>query len=83
MENKKEPLMSLSEKIQLILLTPFWLLSISPDKKTWAEFKSGLIKHKCTYDYSKPIYDKHGRYYKCEHLGCNIVSVKNEDGSWF
>jgi len=71
---------SLFHKIEIILLSPFWFFSISPTRKTWKEFKSGLIKHICKYDYSRPNYDM-GKHYKCEHLGCNIVSVKNEDGS--
>lgn len=68
-------------KLKIVLLSPFWFFSTSPTRKTWKEFKSGLIKHQCKYDYSKPCYDN-GKHYKCEHIGCNIVSVKNEDGSW-
>jgi hypothetical protein len=79
--NKADVSSSLFYKIQLILLSPFWLLSTSPSRKSWKEFKNGLIKHECKYDYSKPSYDT-GKHYKCEHLGCNIVSVRNEDGSW-
>jgi hypothetical protein len=71
----------MNHKLKVILLTPFWLLSTSPSRKTWAEFKSGLIDHVCSYDYSKPSFEG-GKHYRCNHLGCNIVSVQNEDGTW-
>ncbi len=79
--NKTETTKNLSYKIRLIFYTPFWFLSTSPDRKTWAEFKSGLIKHECKFDYENPKFDKF-KYYKCKHFGCNIISTKNEDGSW-
>jgi len=80
-ENQAAVSSSLSMKLQILFLSPFWFFSTSPSRKTWEEFKSGLIKHECKYDFSKPCYDN-GKYYKCEHLGCNIVEVRNEDGSW-
>lgn len=72
--------------IQLILVTPFWFFSLSPTKKSWKEFKYGLISHKCEYDYDKPIVEKHGGYehthFDCKHYGCNIVGVTDEDGKF-
>lgn len=59
----------------------FWLLSTSQTRKTCNQFTNGLIKHDCTFDFSNPCYDN-GKHYKCNHFGCNIVSIKNEDGTW-
>ena len=69
--------MKLKEKIQLILLTPFWLSSTSPTRKSWKEFKSGLIKHTCDFDYDYPKIEYKYPYYKCKHFGCNIVTYKD------
>lgn len=69
--------MKIKEKIQLILLTPFWVFSTSPSRKTWEEFKSGLIKHKCDFDYKNPQITYKYPYYKCKHFGCNIVTYKH------
>lgn len=70
--------------IELILVTPFWFLSLSTTKKSWKQFKYGLIKHKCEYDYDKPIVEKHGKYehthFDCKHYGCNIVGVTDAEG---
>lgn len=68
--------------IKIIFFTPFWILSTSDTRKSWLEFKSGLIKHDCSYDYSKPYRDDFGKYYSCKHVGCNVISLQNEDGSW-
>lgn len=61
--------------IRLIILAPFWL--ICPDRKTWPEFKSGLIKHKCDFDGGEVQIEQYrGRLYgfrKCKHFGCNMV----------
>ena len=84
--NKKKDntlhIINFSSKFYFILLSPFWFLSTSPTKKTWKEFKSAFIEHTCKYDFSKPCYDGTFKHYKCKHLGCNIVEVQNEDGSW-
>jgi hypothetical protein len=72
--------------LQIILVTPFWFFSLSPTKKSWKEFKYGMISHKCEYDYDKPIVEKRGGYehthFDCKHYGCNIVSVTDEDGNF-
>jgi hypothetical protein len=68
--------------IKIILFTPFWILSTGKTKKGWLEFKSGLIKHNCSYDYSKSNIDEFGKYYSCTHLGCNVISLQNQDESW-
>ncbi len=72
--------------VQLILLTPLWASRVSDERKTWEEFKGGLISHKHEFDFENPSYDnavyKTGKHYKCKHLGCNLVEVKNPDGTW-
>ena len=68
--------------LRIIFFTPFWILSTSETRKSWLEFKSGLIKHDCSYDYSKSNRDEFGKYYSCNHVGCNVISLQNEDGSW-
>lgn len=72
--------------VQLIFLTPFWLSHDPRESKPWAAFKSGLIKHKHEFDFDHPSYDnevtKRGKHYKCKHFGCNLVEVKNPDGTW-
>lgn len=72
--------------LQIILVTPLWFFSLSPTKKSWKEFKYGLISHKCEYDYDKPIVEKSGKYehthFNCKHYGCNIVSTTDEDGNF-
>lgn len=62
-------------KVELILLTPFWLLS--PERKPWDQFKNSLIKHECEFDHDNP--DTH-EYYPCKHYGCNFVSSMGKDG---
>lgn len=91
-EDKKEESVNLLGKktigyyIQLILITPFWFFSLSSTKKSWKEFKYGLISHKCEYDYDKPIVEKSGGYehthFNCKHYGCNIVGVTDENGKF-
>ncbi len=87
-ENKKDiAIISLGKKsiwwrIKIFLVSPFWLFSLSPTKKSWKEFANGLISHKCEYDYENPVTDNYGKYYCCKHYGCNIVSLKNEDGTY-
>jgi hypothetical protein len=61
--------------IQLVLLTPIWFFYRGSQKKHWAEFKSGLMKHEHYWDYSKPI-TSGINYYPCKHLGCNYVYFK-------
>ena len=72
---------SFSLKLQIFFLSPLWFFSTSVTRKSWAEFKSGLIKHNCEFDYSQKNHND-GKYYKCKHFGCNIISMKNEDGTW-
>lgn len=61
---------------RLFFLTPFWFLSPSEERKSWEEFKNGLIDHKCKYDLDKPIKSEDSDYYffECLHTGCNIVA---------
>lgn len=73
--------------VLIILISPIWFLSWWPNKKSWSDFKSGFIKHKCEFDYDNPSYlntdyIKNAKYYRCKHLGCNIGSIKEKDGSW-
>lgn len=73
-------------KVGVFLLAPLWATSTSPTRKLWDEFKHGLIKHKCVFDYNNPVkspppYEKY-EYFKCKHYGCNIVSMTNEDGTY-
>lgn len=73
--------------ILILFLGPFWYFSKSPDKLTWVEFKSGLVKHKCEFDYDNPKFFSNEKisitkYYKCKRPGCNVGSMKEKDGSW-
>lgn len=91
-ENKKDvTVISLGKKniwwyFKIILTSPFWLFSLSPTKKSWKEFINGLISHNCEYDYNNPVIETKtkytSKYYCCKHYGCNIVSLKNEDGTY-
>lgn len=67
--------------VRAALLTPFWLL-YPGDRKTWDEFRNGLVKHKCEYDYDDLRIDKLGGHYCCKHYGCTIITMRNKDGSW-
>jgi len=72
--------------LQMILVTPLWFFSLSPTKKSWKEFKYGMISHKCEYDYDNPVTEKHDSYlsthFNCKHYGCNIVSHRDENGNF-
>jgi hypothetical protein len=59
--------------IKIFLLCPIWVLRISPNKKTWEEFKYGLINHKCDFDYEKLVPDEKYKYHPCKHFGCGII----------
>lgn len=78
----KKEIISLGTKnwlwlLKLVFLTPFWLIRPLEDRKSWEEFKNGLIDHKCKYDLDKPIREKYSDYchFECLHTGCNIVDV--------
>ncbi len=65
--------------IKLVLLAPLWALSMSPIRKRWAEFKSGLIKHECKFG-NEVFGDKY--YYKhCTHLGCYMCYHCDKNGN--
>ncbi len=53
-------------------------------RKPWAEFKNGLIKHNCKYDYNKLVTPNNTEFghYECLHTGCTLVGVRHEDGVW-
>ena len=67
--------------LKLLLITPLWFFYRSKSKKTWPEFKSGLIEHEHQWDYKNTVYEKGHKHYPCKHLGCNYISVYEEDGS--
>lgn len=67
-------------KLKVILFFPVWLLHDSPKKKSWKEFKYGLITHKCDFDRSKPDVHEYGTYWDCRHYGCNMCTTLTEDG---
>lgn len=73
-------------KVKFCLLSPLWALSTSSTRKSWSEFKYGLIDHKCEHDYNDPKWETHnnlkGKHYSCKHHGCNIVSVQELNGDW-
>lgn len=91
-ENKEDvTVISLGKKniwwyFKILLISPFWIFSLSPTKKPWKEFINGLISHKCEYDYNNPVIETKikytSKYYCCKHYGCSFVSHKNEDGSY-
>ena len=76
--------------IKVMFWAPFWAFSFSPTKKTWLEFKAGLINHKHDYDYDKPVYEKYiyegslyeSKHYACKHYGCTIINMREKDGTW-
>lgn len=63
--------------VELILLTPLWFYWRSSDKKSWKDFKSGLIKHEHQWDYENPKFNEGFKYYKCKHPGCNNIVPQN------
>lgn len=88
---EKENIVLLGKKgfgyyLQIIFVTPLWFFSLSPTKKSWKEFKYGLISHKCEFDYDNPVTEKHDSYisthFNCKHYGCNIVSHRDENGNF-
>ena len=62
-------------KVRVVLLSVFWATSTSPTRKSWSEFKHGLIKHKCEWDYDNPQVDQYSTWVCCKHHGCNMVHV--------
>jgi len=55
--------------ITFLILTPFWFLTLSKDRKTWQEFKIGWIPHKCKF------WERRADWYgACKHHGCNMVT---------
>lgn len=67
--------------VTLMLITPMWFINTSPTRKTWAEMKSGLIKHDHEWDYENPVGSTEYPYYKCKHFGCNMcTSILEKDG---
>ena len=62
-------------KVRIVVLLPFWLTSMSETKKSWSEFKHGLIKHECEWDYDNPDQDQFAAWASCKHHGCNMVHV--------
>lgn len=66
--------------VRLILCTPFWILHVSPTKKSWNEFKSGLINHEHQFE-EEPyvielwVYDN-VHVHACKHFGCNLVDPR-------
>lgn len=72
--------------LTLVFCTPFWVLW-DGNKVKWSEFESRCITHKCEYDFDNPVYDRpdmhnKGKHYVCKHYGCNIIEVRNQDGTW-
>ncbi len=63
--------------VQLILITPFWAMRISPEKKSWKEFKNGLIIHKHEYDYEnqRPGGTRYFNECTCKHTGCYYTTL--------
>ncbi|MCK9574768.1 MAG: hypothetical protein WC979_03075 [Candidatus Pacearchaeota archaeon] len=68
--------------VRWILAAPFWALSTSPTRKSWSEFKYGMMTHVCDWNYENPDYSHGGKCYPCKHFGCNMVSVQEKDGTW-
>lgn len=63
-------------KIRVFFSSILWFLYVSPNKKTWEEYKHGLIKHKCDFD-KRLKYENDYKYYECKHFGCNMVKPVN------
>jgi len=78
-------------KVKLFLMSILWATSTSPTRKSWSEFKYGLISHEHEFDHDNPVNEKStlpngqkiiSKHYPCKHYGCNTVSVTELDGSF-
>ena len=61
-------------RIKYMTIAPLWLI-LPGAKKTWIDFKYGMMSHEC--NYSDRIIDEPGStyiHYRCNHTGCNILS---------
>jgi len=84
---KKEERVNLGKRtiwtfLECIVALPFWLLSVSPTKKSWSEFTHGMIKHDHQWDYEHPGIEHGQKYYPCKHYGCSFVTTLDKDGTW-
>jgi len=60
--------------IDLYIMTPFWYMSVSPTRKSWVEFKNGLISHKHEWSEEKRFDARYGWCYRsCKHTGCFVI----------
>lgn len=69
-------------RLKVFFASILWKLNTSENKKSWAQFYYGLIKHKCEFDYDNLRGDGYGKHYKCKHFGCNFVSIQDKNGNW-
>lgn len=65
---------SIGYYIKLFLLTPIWWINMNENRKSYTEFKNGLIDHKCDFHGEAINHEKYSwQYTKCKHTGCNII----------
>jgi len=63
-------------RVKVVLYTIFWITSFSSTKKTWSEYKYGLIKHEHVWDTENPEIDQFSTCFPCKHHGCNFIDLK-------
>jgi len=66
-------------RVRVVLYSPIWFFYESLTKKSWEEFKHGLITHKCEFDRSTyEALDENLRLYSCKHFGCNMADIEDD-----
>lgn len=61
--------------IGIIFLSPLWLINANPIRKSWSEFKGGLISHKCEWSEKLEYDSKYKWHYRsCIHHGCFVIN---------
>ena len=70
-------------KIRMFFGLIMYYLLRTKDSKNLEEFKSGMIKHQCEYDYEIMGYtDGRESHHNCKHYGCNFVTAEDINGNW-
>ncbi len=70
-------------KISMFFGLIMYYLLRTKDGKNLEEFKNGMIKHKCEYDFAVyGYYEGHKNNHKCKHYGCNFITMKEENGEY-
>jgi hypothetical protein len=60
-------------KLRVFNATNNWINSNDPNKKSWFEFKNGMVKHTHVFNEDSEIDYSYGcKLYKCIHVGCFV-----------